>query len=136
MLPCFCADSRSDPAACVSATQTEEGFHVIEAPLYRIETVRRFHVPGHTDYRDLRRSARQHRTGTKKRPRRDDDPPPAERSCPNGPPNAQPIAGLVLRYEAGCFFVFAYTPIRCRGPPPLCLRIKIRQRRLPRETAK
>ena len=59
MLPCFCADSRSDPAACVSATQTEEGFHVIEVPLYRIETVRRFHVPGHTDYRDLNRYAKQ-----------------------------------------------------------------------------
>lgn len=104
--------------------------------LHRIERTHRFHVPGHTDYRDLRRSARQHKTGTKKRPRKEDDPPPAERSCSNGPPNARPTAGLVLRYEAGCCFVFSCTSIRCRGPPPLCLRIKIRQRRLPCETAK
>lgn len=103
---------------------------------HRIEMVRRFHVPGRTDYRDLRRNARQHKTGSKGHPRKNADPPPAEKSCPNGPPNARPTAGLVLRYEAGCFFVFAYTPIRCRGPPPLCLRSKIRQRRLSRETAK
>lgn len=103
---------------------------------HRIETVHRFHVPGHTDYRDLRRNARQHKRGMKGHPRKNAHPPPAERSCPNGPPNARPTAGLVLRYEIGCIFAFTCAFIRCRGPPHHCLRIKIRQRRLSRETAK
>ena len=109
--------------------QTEEGFHVMDVLRHRIETVRRFHVPRHTVYRDLRHSTRQHKTGTKKRPRKEDDPPPAERSCSNGPPNARPTAGLVLRYETGCFII-----PRCRGPPSR-LASKIRRRRLSHGTA-
>ena len=123
MLPCFCADRRSDPAACVSATQTEEGFHVIEVPLYRIETVRRFHVPGHTDYRDLNRYAKQRQAETKAPSHEEIAPLFAVRPCPIGPPNALPTADLVLRYETGCFII-----PRCRGPPPR-LTSKIRRRR-------
>lgn len=129
MLPCFCINNRSDPVACVPATQTEEGFHVIEAPLYRIETVRRFRAPKHTAYRDLRRCARQHQMRSRKHLCEETDPPPAGSSCPNGPPNARPTAGLVLRYEAGCFII-----PRCRGPPPR-LTSKIRRRRLSHGTA-
>lgn len=84
---------------------------------HRIETVQRFHVPGHTVYKDLRCSARQYKTEPSKNPRKEDDPPPA-RASPNGPPNALKTAGLVLRYKAGCFFVSLCFHIHCRGPPP------------------
>lgn len=101
----------------------------MDALSHRIETVRRFREPKHTAYRDLRCYARQHRIGSKKRLYKENDPLPAERPCPNGPPNAPPTAGLVLRYEAGCFII-----PRCRGPPPR-LTSKIRQRRLSHGTA-
>ena len=112
MLPCSLTKGINS-VVCVPATRTEEGFHVMDVLRHRIETVRRFHVPRHTVYRDLRRCARQHRVGSRKPAQEEIDPPPAEKPCPNGPPNALPTAGLVLRYETGCCFIIP----SCRGPP-------------------
>ena len=106
-----CAEGSLSPV-CRQQT-TEEGFSVMDVLCHRIETVRRFHVPGHTAYRDLRHCARQHGPGRKKTPLQENDPLPADKSCSNGPPNALPTAGLVLRYETGCCFIIP----RCRGPP-------------------
>ena len=89
----------------------------MEIPSHRIETVRRFCVPGHTACRDLRHCAQQQNPGQTKLSRKIDDPPPADENCSNGPPNARQTAGLVLRYETGCFFVSSYPCVRCRGPP-------------------
>lgn len=102
----------------------------MDALCHRIETVRRFQVPKHTAYRDLRRCVRQHRIGSINHLCEKMDPPPAERPCSNGPPNAPSTAGLVLRYEAGCFMI-----PRCRGPPPR-LTSKIQTRRLSHGTQK
>ena len=89
----------------------------MDASRHRIETVRRFYVPGHTTYRDLRHYAQPHGSGRTKSMRKTDDPPPADESCSSGPPNALPTAGLVPWYETGCFFVPTGICPRCRGPP-------------------
>ena len=88
----------------------------MDIPRHRIETVRRLRVPGHTR-RDLRHCARQRGPGRKKRSRKENDPPPADESRSNGPPNARPTAGLVLWCKAGCIFISVCSLVRCRGPP-------------------
>lgn len=98
---------------------TEEGLYVMGISRHRIKMVRRFHVPGHTAYRNLRHCARQHGPRRKKAQQQENVPPHAKKSRSNGSPNALPTAGLVLRYETGCFFVAARIILRCRGPPPL-----------------
>lgn len=121
-------------ATCDQLQLTEEGFLVMGKHLrpYRIETVYRFRMTGHTTYRDLRHCARQHSTG--RTVSKEADPPPAEDRCSNGPPNAQPTAGLVLRYKAGCYFASEYIAVHCRGPPSPGFP-KIRRRRLSHGTA-
>lgn len=115
MLPCPAQSAGTTLSPVCRQQLTEEGFHVMGERHHRIETVRRLYVPGHIVYRDLRHCAHQCGRGYRGAPQRKSVPSLADRNYVNGPPNARPTAGLVLRYGTGCCFVFP----RCRGPPRL-----------------